>query len=271
MSILNDLLTYDSLIRLSVFALLGFIFWFFSLYFPMSGYGLQRIRLFDGIFIFVALLIAGLAEEFLLPGVRFITESVQLGLQSNALQDITLIAPVKLFCYLICVDFCSYWLHRLMHSHVFWSCHAFHHSPKAINWLSGARGSPLHMAFIVLPGLLFSNLFFIDDSAIIFYIIILIEISSQHLTHTNLKLPFERQLEWFLVTPRMHFIHHNHNKTYGDTNFGSYFSIWDHVFGTYTDPSTVPNKESLGLDREYTMSSLMLGVRLVEVEKKDLL
>jgi sterol desaturase/sphingolipid hydroxylase (fatty acid hydroxylase superfamily) len=93
-------------------------------------------------------------------------------------------------------------------------------------------------------------------------------VGSQHLTHTNLRLPFEKQLEWFLVTPRMHFIHHNHQKQYGDSNFGSYFSVWDHLFGTYTDPSTVPDKDRLGLDADYTMGSLILGLRLKEVTQK---
>ncbi len=264
----SHLISHETLLRLAVFILLGFVFWGLSLRFPMRGFALQKVKLFDGFFIFIALLLAGLAEEFLTPVVVLGVGAVHQMWQNAPAHDISISAPVQLLLYLVCVDFCSYWLHRLMHSKTFWSCHAFHHSPKAINWLSGARGSPLHMAFIVLPGLVFSTLFFIHDGAAIFYIIVLIEVASQHLTHTNLRLPFEKQLEWFLVTPRMHFIHHNHNKQYGDTNFGSYFSVWDHLFGTYTDPSTVPDKNRLGLDVDYTMGSLIMGVRLKEVTQK---
>ena len=262
------LVSHETLIRLAFFMVLGFVFWGLSLRFPMQGFALQKVQRFDGIFIFIALLLVGLAEEFLEPFVVFCVQAIHQVWEAVPLDDVSTSAPIKLILYLVCVDFCSYWLHRLMHSKTFWSCHAFHHSPKAINWLSGARGSPLHMAFIVLPGLVFSTLFFIHDGAVIFYIIVLIEIASQHLTHTNLRLPFEKQLEWFLVTPRMHFIHHNQNKLYGDTNFGSYFSVWDHLFGTYTDPSTVPNKDSLGLDVDYSLGSMILGLRLKEISQK---
>lgn len=265
---LNHLISHETLTRLTVFVVLGLVFWGLSLRYPMQGFGLQKMRLFDVFFIFIALLLAGLAEEVLMPVVVVGVDAIHQLWQHLPMHDLSISAPVKLLLYLVCVDFCSYWLHRLMHSQTFWNCHAFHHSPKAINWLSGARGSPLHMAFIVLPGLIFSTLFFIHDGVTIFYIIVMIEVASQHLTHSNLRLPFEKQLEWFLVTPRMHFIHHNHNKQYGDTNFGSYFSIWDHFFGTYTDPSTVPNKDCLGLDVEYTMGSLILGIRLKELTHK---
>jgi len=265
---LSHLISHETLLRLAVFLLLGLVFWGLSLRFPMRGFGHQKVEVFDGVFIFIALLLAGLAEEFLTPAVVVAVDAVHQMWQYAPLKDFRVSGPIKLFLYLICVDFCSYWLHRLMHTKTFWSCHAFHHSPKAINWLSGARGSPLHMAFIVLPGLVFSTLFFIHDGATIFYIIVLIEVGSQHLTHTNLRLPFEKQLEWFVVTPRMHFIHHNHKKQFGDSNFGSYFSVWDHLFGTYTDPSTVPDKERLGLDADFTMGSWILGVRLKEVAHK---
>ena len=256
--------SYEDLIRLAVFMGLGLVFWGLSMAFPLDGMAIQRIRFFDAWFIFVALALAGVAEAVLLPLVILMQQEVTLAMRYWQFQDITWNSPVKLLCYLVCVDFFSYWIHRLMHSKALWSCHAFHHSPRAINWLSGARGSPLHMVLIVLPGLVFSTLFFIKDNAFVFYLVVFIEVASQHLTHTNLKLPFERQLEWFLVTPRMHFIHHNYNKAYGDRNFGSYFSIWDHLFGTYVDAATVPDKERLGLDKEFTLSSLFLGIKLIE-------
>ena len=148
---LSYLISHETLLRLAVFMLLGCVFWVLSLRFPMRGFGLQKVKIFDGFFIFIALLLAGLAEEFLTPAVVVGIDAVHHFWQSGPLQDISLSAPAKLLLYLLCVDFCSYWLHRLMHTKTFWSCHAFHHSPKAINWLSGARGSPLHMAFIVLP------------------------------------------------------------------------------------------------------------------------
>ena len=181
----THLISYETLIRLAVFVALGFVFWGLSLRYPMHGFELQKIRLFDGFFIFIALLLAGLAEEFLTPAVVVGVDAVHQLWQSMPMRDLSISTPTKLLLYLVCVDFCSYWLHRLMHTQTFWSCHAFHHSPKTINWLSGARGSPLHMAFIVLPGLVFSTLLFIHDGVAIFYIIVLIEVASLRLQSTQ--------------------------------------------------------------------------------------
>ena len=61
---LSHLITPETLLRLAVFILLGFVFWGLSLRFPMRGFGLQKVKLFDGFFIFMALLLAGLAERF---------------------------------------------------------------------------------------------------------------------------------------------------------------------------------------------------------------
>ena len=54
--------------------------------------------------------------------------------------------------------------------------------------------------------------------------------------HSNWRLPYllERVLNWIVVTPRMHGIHHSivHRET--DSNYSNIFSIWDRLFGTYT-------------------------------------
>ena len=66
---LSHLVSHETLLRLAVFLLLGLVFWGLSLRFPMPGFGHQKVKVFDGFFIFIALLLAGLAEEFLTPAV----------------------------------------------------------------------------------------------------------------------------------------------------------------------------------------------------------
>ncbi|NBW69633.1 MAG: hypothetical protein EBR47_13395, partial [Betaproteobacteria bacterium] len=100
--------------RLAVFILLGLVFWGLSLRFPMPGFGHQKVNVFDGFFIFIALLLAGLAEEFLTPAVVVAVDALHEMWQYSPLHDVSVSPPIKLFLYLICVDFCSYWLHRLM-------------------------------------------------------------------------------------------------------------------------------------------------------------
>ena len=57
-------------------------------------------------------------------------------------------------------------------------------------------------------------------------------------------------LEWVLVTPRYHHIHHSADAKLHDGNYGALFSIWDRLFGTYLDPdTTAPRKFGTGEPR----------------------
>jgi len=40
-------------------------------------------------------------------------------------------------------------------------------------------------------------------------------------------------LEYILVTPTQHAIHHGRNRFCIDINYGGFLSIWDHMFSEY--------------------------------------
>ena len=40
-------------------------------------------------------------------------------------------------------------------------------------------------------------------------------------------------LEWVMVTPSAHRVHHGVNEGYLNKNFGNLIIIWDRMFGTY--------------------------------------
>jgi hypothetical protein len=40
-------------------------------------------------------------------------------------------------------------------------------------------------------------------------------------------------IEWLIVTPSHHRVHHGKNAQYIDKNFSGLISIWDYIFGTY--------------------------------------
>lgn len=52
--------------------------------------------------------------------------------------------------------------------------------------------------------------------------------------HSNIRLSAraERRLCWFVVTPRMHGIHHSTRRTETDSNWSSGLSLWDRIHGT---------------------------------------
>jgi sterol desaturase/sphingolipid hydroxylase (fatty acid hydroxylase superfamily) len=59
-----------------------------------------------------------------------------------------------------------------------------------------------------------------------------------------------RWLEWFIATPRYHHIHHSDHPAYYGANIAALFPIWDHLFGTYVDPESVPRQLAFGTNEK---------------------
>ena len=148
-------------------------------------------------------------------------------------------APLAYWAVLvICQDFMFYWLHRIDHfCRLFWAVHVTHHSSEEFNLTVGFRSSvfqPLYrfiyfipLAFLGFKGI---DIMFIYSATQIFGILI-------H-TQTINKLGF---LEYILVTPSHHRVHHGSNVRYLDKNMGMLLIVWDKLFGTFqqeeaTDP-----------------------------------
>jgi sterol desaturase/sphingolipid hydroxylase (fatty acid hydroxylase superfamily) len=55
-------------------------------------------------------------------------------------------------------------------------------------------------------------------------------------------------LEYILVTPSHHRVHHASNEEYLDKNYGDVFIIWDKLFGTF-------KKEEPGKEIAYGLTS----------------
>lgn len=135
-------------------------------------------------------------------------------------------------------DFLYYWLHRFDHTvRLFWAVHVTHHSSEKFNLSVGFRSSvfqPLYrfIWFIPLALLGFSPL----DIAFVYAATQIWGI----LVHTQWigNLGF---LEYFLVTPSHHRVHHASNIMYLDKNMGMFLIIWDKIFGTF-QPELSENK-----------------------------
>jgi sterol desaturase/sphingolipid hydroxylase (fatty acid hydroxylase superfamily) len=162
--------------------------------------------------------------------------------------------------YVVVADFGAYWAHRLLHSRWLWPTHAWHHSPKHMNWIAGLRGSPLHMIVMSVPYYFAFALFPVPEAGVASIALFVIDTSNQHYIHSNLKVPFAERLERVLVTPRCHFVHHSATEHVANCNYGFVFSVWDRIFGTYTDPASVPSDDPLGLGYEISGWRLVLGL-----------
>jgi sterol desaturase/sphingolipid hydroxylase (fatty acid hydroxylase superfamily) len=132
---------------------------------------------------------------------------------------------------LLSEDFAYYWLHRIDHScRLFWAVHVTHHSSEEFNLTVGFRSSvfqPLYRFLYFIPLALFG--FRGIDILLMYSMTQLYGL----LIHTQLiqKLGF---LEWIMVTPSHHRVHHGSNLQYLDRNFGMVFIFWDKLFGTFT-------------------------------------
>jgi sterol desaturase/sphingolipid hydroxylase (fatty acid hydroxylase superfamily) len=135
-------------------------------------------------------------------------------------------------------DFMYYWLHRIDHyCRFFWAVHVTHHNSEEYNLTVGFRSSvfqPLYRFIYFIPlsflGFKGIDIMFIYSATQIFGILV-------H-TQTVGKLGF---LEYFMVTPSHHRVHHASNARYLDKNMGMVLIIWDKLFGTFqkeedTDP-----------------------------------
>lgn len=131
---------------------------------------------------------------------------------------------------LLCTDFMWYWYHRLAHEiNIFWAAHIVHHQSEDFNYTVSARITVLQ-AFIrtgfwtILPLLGFP--------APMITSILLVHGLYPFFIHTRLigKLGI---LEYVLVTPSHHRVHHASNEQYLDKNYGDVFIIWDKLFGTF--------------------------------------
>ena len=78
----------------------------------------------------------------------------------------------------------------------------------------------------------------------------LIVLSTQF-THANISLPkwLDKPLSWVFVSPNMHKVHHHWQQPYTDSNYGAVLSIWDRMFGTYSELD--PSRIRYGIDRHY--------------------
>lgn len=67
-------------------------------------------------------------------------------------------------------------------------------------------------------------------------------------------------LRALVATPRWHRIHHASEARLQLSNFGMHFTIWDRMFGTYTDPQSAPSDFRLGLSDKRDPVPTIIGL-----------
>jgi sterol desaturase/sphingolipid hydroxylase (fatty acid hydroxylase superfamily) len=131
------------------------------------------------------------------------------------------------------MDYTLYLWHVLLHRWPFlWRCHVVHRVDLDLSASTAVRfhfaemvlSVPWRAAQVLLIGVRPPMLKAWQTAT-------LVEVLFQH---SNLRLPLrvERALQWLVVTPRMHGIHHSSVREETDSNWSSGLTLWDWLHGT---------------------------------------
>ncbi len=165
---------------------------------------------------------------------------------------------LRLLCYFLIADFGHYWIHRLMHQKHVWRIHKWHHSPTHMYWLAGFRATIPQDVIVNLP-YLFAWSFLGLAPWWMGLAIGTFNALQNDWMHVNVTWR-SNWLEWFVVTPRYHHIHHSDKPEHYMANLAALFTVWDRLFGTYVNPDDIKEPLSFGIGEEVPAVRLVLGV-----------
>lgn len=130
---------------------------------------------------------------------------------------------------IVILDAWMYVWHRMNHTIPFlWRFHRMHHSDHEMDVTTATRfhlgehlfGSAIRLLLIPLLGTTLTG--------VLIYESIVVVVTMFH--HANISLGrFDRILRAFLVTPRMHQIHHSRQMPETNSNYSVVFSFWDRI------------------------------------------
>jgi sterol desaturase/sphingolipid hydroxylase (fatty acid hydroxylase superfamily) len=134
---------------------------------------------------------------------------------------------------ILLLDYTLWHWHRINHRvPFFWRFHVVHHVDRDMDASTGVRFHFGEMALSV--GWRVLQVAAIGPSALGLWLYQVLLASSVLFHHSNTRLPvrLERALVRFIVTPRMHGIHHSDWRNETDSNWSSLLSVWDVLHST---------------------------------------
>jgi len=142
-------------------------------------------------------------------------------------------APVKTALAVALMDYTLYWWHVLLHRvPVLWRLHEPHHIDRDLDTSTGVRfhfgeflaSIPWRCAQVIAIGAG-------PRALALWQKLTLAEVLFHH---SNVRMPrdLERAMSRFVVTPRLHGIHHSVVRSERDSNYSSGLTVWDRLHGT---------------------------------------
>lgn len=180
-----------------------------------------------------------------LAGVALVAAEREWGLLS--LVGPTWVAAVAGF---VLLDLVIYLQHVMVHRlPLLWRLHKVHHLDPELDATTGVRFHPLEILVSWAIKAVAVLALGVPAGAVVTFEIVLNACAMFNHANWRLAPRLDTLLQWVIVTPDMHRIHHSVSRDEHDTNFGFNLPWWDWAFGTYRsaprdDHRTMP----LGLD-----------------------
>ena len=138
------------------------------------------------------------------------------------------------FAAILLLDYTLWWWHRW--NHVWpplWKFHFVHHADLDLDVSTALRFHFGEMALAAFFRAAQIRILGVDPKALFWWQRILLVSILFH--HSNLRLPADadRRLVQFIVTPRMHGIHHSEIESETNSNWASLFTCWDVLHRTF--------------------------------------
>lgn len=149
---------------------------------------------------------------------------------------------------LLLLDLISAWFVHWVEHHVpfMWKFHIIHHADQEVDATTANRHHPGESVFRFVFTLL--AVLAVGAPMWMIFVYQTFSVIMTQFNHANINLPLwlDKPLSWIIVTPHMHHVHHHYRMPYSDTNYGNIFSIWDRIFGTFSEVDN--SKLTYGLD-----------------------
>ncbi|MGZ7030898.1 MAG: sterol desaturase family protein [Thermoanaerobaculia bacterium] len=156
-------------------------------------------------------------------------EEERLGL----LQRLPLRPAARTILGILLLDYTLWWWHWLNHTvPFFWRFHRVHHVDRDLDASTAVRFHFGEMSFSVFFRMAQVWLLGTDRRALSLWQLMLMVSIFFHHSNIRLSPAVERRLVKFVVTPRMHGIHHSEYHDETDSNWSSLLSWWDYLHNT---------------------------------------
>lgn len=154
--------------------------------------------------------------------------------RSGLLRILRLPRPLEVAVGVMLLDYTLWWWHWINHLwSPLWRFHLVHHVDRDLDASTAIRFHFGEMSLSVVFRILQLRVIGPDRFAVSLWQLFLLVSILFH--HSAIRLPAgtDRRLALWIVTPRMHEIHHSDFRSETDSNWSSLLSLWDRLHGTW--------------------------------------